>query len=622
MPARRPSQPPVQLFPFLAVLMCALGALVLLLLVTTSRIRDQARARAARPPTVASRQLPPPVHSPPPSRERWQPLGAPPAPRLAAMEPRTHSAGPVLAPPAETLRAQWERTVAELQHRAASLRSQVAEREAAENAEGTTATTLADRIARHEAAALERGRRRTAAVRRQQSALARRDEISQELQRMESEIARRQQERDQAASRYSILPYDGRTGTVRRPVYIECTAGGLTFASEGITITPDQLEGFTSARNPLLAGADALLDYWSLKGLHAGDTDFAGPPYVLLIVRPEGTVGYYVARKMLETLGQPFGYELVPEDLSLQWPPTNADAVTACRTAIEAVLADRSQTAPRGGPRPPGSLEPLHVSDGRGGFHLEEVERLRGSGRSVHFGGRTFDRAPSAGTATADASRQAMPRAAENNTVVAPPPAARGATASATASAPTSSSAGGREPGQFPASATQSAAAVSHSPAAVGAAARPDARATAHEAAGTGGTAQPPRPLADADSSAAGSLMPDRLDPQRPLRALRDPGSHIGLERKVIVRVDASNIVVESERPILVAAGTSRETLQQALAERLQDHFEGWGRPPRSFYWLPRIEFHVLPGGHQHLKRLSDLTDEWELESTVDFVLD
>src|SRR5688572_2550682 len=77
MSARRSSQLSVQLFPFLAVLMCALGALILMLLVVTSRMRDQARIRAAQSQQIVAARV-----NPPAPRERWRPVAAPPAPNL------------------------------------------------------------------------------------------------------------------------------------------------------------------------------------------------------------------------------------------------------------------------------------------------------------------------------------------------------------------------------------------------------------------------------------------------------------------------------------------------------------------------------------------------------------
>jgi hypothetical protein len=58
------------------------------------------------------------------------------------------------------------------------------------------------------------------------------------------------------------------------------------------------------------------------------------------------------------------------------------------------------------------------------------------------------------------------------------------------------------------------------------------------------------------------------------------------------------------------------------LAARLDAHVRGWGRPPKSFYWLPTVRFQVLPGGIQYQERLSSLTDHWGLRSSVEQVLE
>jgi hypothetical protein len=103
---------------------------------------------------------------------------------------------------------------------------------------------------------------------------------------------------------------------------------------------------------------------------------------------------------------------------------------------------------------------------------------------------------------------------------------------------------------------------------------------------------------------------------------LRDPGSQIGLERKVNIRVESQRIIIESEPPIDVVPGMSREELQAEVAATLRTHFQGWGRPPHSFYWLPQVRYTVLPGGHQNLKRVNDLTDEWEMSAKIDYALE
>ena len=110
--------------------------------------------------------------------------------------------------------------------------------------------------------------------------------------------------------------------------------------------------------------------------------------------------------------------------------------------------------------------------------------------------------------------------------------------------------------------------------------------------------------------------------PANPAESLLMPGSQIGLERKVVIRVSSHQLIVDSELPITVAPGTSREDLQDQLAEALRMHFAGWEQPPSGFYWLPLVRFAVLPGGQQFAKRLTDLTNDWEIKSKVDFVLE
>lgn len=628
MSARRSSQLSVQLFPFLAVLMCALGALILMLLVVTSRMRDQARVRATLTAQIDAAPQTPQERLPEP--ERWRPVATPPAARL---QPVPTSPPPLQPPPADVLRDEWRRTVAELAAAAA------AEETAARRlADSVLAAEAAERELSGEVAQLQATASSIAAARAVADSERERDarrlvNLQMALVQQTTELEQLKAARQAAASKYSLLPFDGRSGTTRRPIYIECTATGITFAAERITLTPQQLDGFPSLRNPLLAGADALIDYWSLQGLK-NPADTGGQPYVLLIVRPRGTIAYYVARRMLDGLGTQFGYELIPEDLQLEWPAPDPAAAAACRAAIEAALHQRGNPTVRGYV-PPGSLEPLSVSDGSGTFALEEVERLRGEGRTVHFGGRAHDR--SGGSQQAEAGQRQGAPAVSGGTGA---NRAGGAPANAVESpAPREGPAdvsGDTPPTDFAQRAevdpSASAAPVTPSPAAVAAnaaaafstaAGRRSQSATDDAASGKGTVADnTPRPLPAADAAGMGSQKSGRAVARSPAAVLRDPGSQIGLERKVVIRIEDHRVVVESESPVIVTPEMTRDDLQSQFAATLRAHFEGWGRPPRSFYWLPQLKFVVLPGGHANLKRLADVANEWEMTTEVDYALE
>jgi hypothetical protein len=624
MSARRSSQPSVQLFPFLAVLMCALGALILMLLVTTSRMRDQARAAHAQRMSIATVSRAPSTVRLPPPRARWQPSSRPPdVTLLPDPSPRT----PVSQPPEESLRAQWLRTVMDLEAAAAAEEAALQQRRIAAETEDATSGSTESQLANLQREADALAQRRAAAKADADRNAERQSALERAIAEQSAELEHLQVQQTAAASQFSILPYDGRTGTVRRPIYIECTDTGLTFAAEGITLTPEQLNGFPALRNPLLAGADALIDYWSLKGLQESASNPPGQPYVLLIVRPSGTIGYYVARRMLDALGQPFGYELVPEDLEMAWPASDPGAVKACQAAIDAALHNREHLAGRGGGAPPGSLEPLSVSNGHGAFALDEVERLRGSDRTVHFGGRTFDRAtagnglPSPGTGRNGTTAAEAFSADRTEPAPAPFPGS-GTTAPGELAANGTPSQSGEGP---PSSVTSPSAAAAEAAAAFSAeAAARSGRSSFNQNSGNqrDDSDDTPRPPPSLDAVEMGARPSSRTASRNPGAVLRDPGSQIGLERKVNIRVEAQRVIVESEPPITVTAGMSREELQALLAQSLRTHFEGWGRPPRSFYWLPEVKYSVLPGGHQNLKRLTDLTEEWEISSKIDYALE
>ncbi len=690
MSARRSTTPSVQLFPFLAVLVCVMGALIFLLLVTTRRIRQQALERAAavelqqqfeaglltlprdiapivpeaEPPEFEAPPIEIPIAEPPP-----EPVPLPPA-----------------GPTAAELRAEWEQIVGVLQADRERLESQLRQ------VETTAASTEADANAL-EAGLQEMQRRRDQlkqATEQLGSAGAqqaqRRAELDRELSRVDTELRRVRAEQSRAAGRFSIVSYDGQSGTTRRPIVIECTEAGLTFAAEGITVTPQQLNGFTPTYNPLLAGTEALMTYWAardLKDVRSGAS--AGRPYVLLVVRPGGTTGYYVARRLLEGLDQPFGYELVTEDQQFEWPETDPAAAQSCRLAVDAMISqrDRLMAQTRTGRMPVAAQLQFAGEDGR--FYLDEVERLRRGQKTVHVGGRQFERAPQSsplpsprivdiprgagpaiGNAAAETGAPRPPASSPSAQAMGGPSAnlleaaiaARRANGRAQGAPGEQSPDGGAgavdaadagrhvEPfdarGTVEAPSAQSTAGIdgwesSRARARTGNVASWDASLRDTQQSGAAAPNSGARPPLGSTASQTGPATSDSqvavlrstggpagTESETDVRqwGIREVGSNIGLEREVVVRVGASEVQVAGEKPIEITSGMSREELQEQLAARLDAHVRGWGRPPKSFYWLPTVRFQVLPGGIQYQERLSGLTDHWGLRSSVDQVLE
>lgn len=651
---RKSTSPSIQLFPFLAVLVCIMGALIFLLLVTTHRIRQKALARAAALHVVELREepraadagparlLPDLEAGPPPAAPAF--LSPPAAPPVLLTPPETITTPPepVPLPPAgptaEELRREWEQTLQRLEAERAQLQSQL--RDAGGASQGAAAQRDS---ATRELQKLHDLRRAVRQAVEQSVQAARQSEqertrLAGEMQRVSAELARVRAQHAEAPRRSEFLAYDGQSGTTRRPILIECTESGLTFASEQITLTAGQLNGFTPNHNPLRAGAEALTTYWAAKDLrtvHAGER--IGRPYVLLIVRPEGTTAYYVARRLLESLEQPFGYELVTAGQQIAWPETDPEAVQACRQAIDAVLAQRErQLAQTQTGRFPVASQ-LQFVDEQGRFHLEEVERLRRGNKTVTVGGRQFDRSPAAGSRSAPAGSPSAAR------VVEIPPDAAGEAGHGGSGRPPlrlKPPPGARAAANPPADvfeaylaerrqnqASQTAPPASGTDAPAGSAEpREDAAAGAAADSARGGVHSPPvsgaRPRLGAPAGGPGNRRSGPINPENPQWGVREPGSNIGLEREVIIRVNAAAVHVAGESPIQIAAGMSREDLQLALAETLDAHVRSWGRPPKNFYWLPSVRYQVLPGGNQYQERLAELTGQWALRSTVEQVLE
>ncbi|NOX55063.1 MAG: hypothetical protein GXP27_11630, partial [Planctomycetes bacterium] len=330
----RPSgreQSSVSLFPFLAVLVCAMGALILLLVVTTRRIRLQAIARAYQAhiaEMAESKSGPRAAENPPRDRgsttapndvtyhePRGRPTDRPIDVPVHSLSAATAASNAVANPDAESGRLKKERQDRErFERKVAQLRAQwesEIEKLAAER----------DRWREKQRTAREKAKAAQAELKRLQAKLQHREselamveqtaredhklaaELQEEAERLrrlieelQRKIAEARRQLEAARSQFAFIPYEGRSGTTRRPILIECRGDTITFLPEQVSVTRTQLDGFTVKYNPLLAGAKALVAYWTAWNRVHPTKGMAEEPYVLLLVRPSGSFMYYVAR--------------------------------------------------------------------------------------------------------------------------------------------------------------------------------------------------------------------------------------------------------------------------------------------------------------------------------------
>lgn len=273
----------IALFPFLAVLICTMGALIVLLILVVQQARVNAETLA--------------------DRARQAQDVAPSAQQLQMQQ--------------EVEDLQWKRDVLEQQ------RGELTEKLSDGNSE---LSHLEDHIRRLE----EKWRRLRAEAAEwkkvQQGELQQGSSAPEELSRLQAELTAQRQQleqlRKQAAEKsrsFAIIPYQGPAGTRRRPIYIECRESGIVIQPEGIVFGPRDLSGPLGPGNPLDAALRAIREHWTrLEGDAA-----QGAAYPLLVVRPDGAVAYSMARAAMAGWDDEFGYELVDGEMSLTYPASD-----------------------------------------------------------------------------------------------------------------------------------------------------------------------------------------------------------------------------------------------------------------------------------------------------------
>lgn len=136
---------------------------------------------------------------------------------------------------------------------------------------------------------------------------------------------------------YAILPYHGTSGTLRRPIYLECTREGVILQPEGILIRVEELGPPYGPGNPL----DAVLRLMGSEFEKASiATSQLSAPYPLLLVRPDGIKTYALARNAMGGWDDQFGYELIGQDLPLAFPEGLPGMVSKIEKAV-AVARER-----------------------------------------------------------------------------------------------------------------------------------------------------------------------------------------------------------------------------------------------------------------------------------------
>ncbi len=289
--SRAQSGPTISLFPFLAVLLCTMGSLLVVLVIfsRSAKLAGIAAAEKAREAAAAA---------------------------AAGERQELELAREELGWRIDHVRSMRDRTADDL----AKARMQLAGTE--ENAR-----QLADELD-----ALAR------VVEALESEAAQADD--QTILELERKLAEARKAYDEAKEKlaekppaYAVVPYEGANGTHRRPLYIECCIDGVFLQPEGIRFGPTDFEGPPGPGNPLASALRAAREHIAKNPGESGDPNVQ--PYPQLIVLPSGVMAYYAARESIQSWGSEFGYQFVDEDWTLTYPPRDTALADAEMRAVE-----------------------------------------------------------------------------------------------------------------------------------------------------------------------------------------------------------------------------------------------------------------------------------------------
>ena len=129
---------------------------------------------------------------------------------------------------------------------------------------------------------------------------------------------------------YSIVTEPGPGGTRRRPIYLECNEQGVVLQPSGVVLTESDFLDPLIAGNPLDASLLVIREYWNRYDLAGTE----GNPYPLLVIRPSGANSYVVARRAMKSWDDEFGYEIVEEDTNLDFGKVDPQLKTEIENAI------------------------------------------------------------------------------------------------------------------------------------------------------------------------------------------------------------------------------------------------------------------------------------------------
>lgn len=288
---RKPTTDPVSLFPFLAVLICTMGALVMLLVLAVKAAEQNAEQSADETITAQKKDL-----------ENLN----------LAIESKTLLTQAILDHRDEVLsglsdarkkRGHIEEQLRQLEEELAIERANLDQSLQFANDADHTSTDVDQKVIEQLKAKIADG--------------------EQKLSELKSNPV-------QPIANYRINVGPTKNGTNRLPIFIECTDTAITFQPAGVTIKPSDISMPLTPGNPIDAALLAVREYYVRAGLTQN-----GDPYPLIVVRPGGETSYAIVRRAMLNWDDEFGYELVEADREIDFGHKDEGAKQVIECAID-----------------------------------------------------------------------------------------------------------------------------------------------------------------------------------------------------------------------------------------------------------------------------------------------
>lgn len=604
--SRRDNSTSASLFPFLAVLLCTMGVLVVLLVVMASVQLSQAKDKkllAEAPPAIDQQEQ---------ARLSTE---------LASVRQQQQQVDDAHARLTERLKdeqlrlAQVEENIRRRQERLAVLRMEIEE---LKELDGASVDDIAD--AKEQ---LERQRELIAQT--------------------EDEIEQLKEQAEKQPKSYAIVPYEGPSGTRRQPIYIECREDVVIFQPEGIELTPSDFNKAMLAGGPLPSAIRAAQLYYRTNGLSSQKQ-----AYPLVLGRPRASNSLARVIGTLSTIKADFGYEVVDDDWELDYSaadPALSDEIARAVENARRRLAALRETAPgtfvansittfEPGPSwiekvQQGSLSAQFSSMGggaeSGGSSVLlsrqpiDVNRLAQALKSTQGtttttgenlasgGGGNFG--PSAASSTKPLDRYAaadQARAAQGSGGPAGASTSIGDPSSQTDPTAASEDALGSKENRAGEPATSEQLVAEGSPDSSSNSSF-DAASSLTASAASGGGPPPPGALANNSGTAAvgGATSGGETTGQQsgPINAQSPQPEGMALVRTIRVQVSRESLLVRSGKRTVAdskidLAGDRRQAAL-AFIEAIREEVKRWGIAGNGLYWQPVLDISVMPGGEQ-----------------------